>query len=135
MFSSAILAAEVALSKQIGGLQSGRIARQFTENGIARTFVAHFVALKHASPFVISGWGARGQFRILKRGNAENPSEQFWYNAVLNISLDGLGEPGDLGGFDYKLPLALMFSWLIVFLCLMKGVKSSGKVSSGKNCL
>lgn len=60
--------------------------------------------------------------------NAENPSEQFWYNAVLNISLDGLGEPGDLGGFDYKLPLALMFSWLIVFLCLMKGVKSSGKV-------
>ena len=67
--------------------------------------------------------------------NAENPSEQFWYNSVLNISLDGLGEPGDLGGFDYKLPLALMFSWLIVFLCLMKGVKSSGKVSSGKNCL
>merc|ERR1711963_194671 len=38
--------------------------------------------------------------------NAENPSEQFWYNAVLNISLDGLGEPGDLGGFDYKLPLS-----------------------------
>jgi hypothetical protein len=41
---------------------------------------------------------------------------------------DGLGEPGDLGGFNYYLPLALLLSWIVVFLCLMKGVKSSGKV-------
>ena len=37
---------------------------------------------------------------------------------------------GDLGGFKYDLPLALLFALVIVFLCLMKGVKSSGKVSS-----
>jgi solute carrier family 6 amino acid transporter-like protein 5/7/9/14 len=36
--------------------------------------------------------------------------------------------PGELGGFDYKIPLALLLSWLVVFLCLCKGVKSSGKV-------
>ncbi len=52
---------------------------------------------------------------------------QFWERYVLNIT-DGLGEPGDLGGFKYDLPLALLLSWIVVFLCLMKGVKSSGKV-------
>lgn len=63
----------------------------------------------------------------------QTSSEQYWYNSVLKINLSGIGEPGDLGGFDYPLPLALLFSWLVVFLCLMKGVKSSGKVSDGKN--
>lgn len=52
---------------------------------------------------------------------------QFWEKYVLNMT-DGLGEPGDLGGFNYYLPLALLLSWIVVFLCLMKGVKSSGKV-------
>ena len=42
---------------------------------------------------------------------------------------DGLGEVGDLGGFKYDLPLCLLLSWIIVFLCLIKGIKSSGKVS------
>ena len=61
--------------------------------------------------------------------NLQSPSEQFWYRYVLKFKSDGLTEPGDLGGFDYPLPLALAMSWLVVFLCLMKGVKSSGKVS------
>ena len=55
---------------------------------------------------------------------------QFWEIYVLNLTKPSLGEPGDLGGFDYKLPLALFFSWVVVFLCLMKGVKSSGKASA-----
>ncbi|XP_059095413.1 sodium-dependent proline transporter-like [Tigriopus californicus] len=57
----------------------------------------------------------------------QTSSEQFWEKYVLNIT-DGLGEFGDLGGFKYDLPLALLLSWIVVFLCLMKGVKSSGKV-------
>ena len=42
----------------------------------------------------------------------------------------GLTEFGDLNGFKYDLPMALAFalSWVAVFLCLTKGVKSSGKV-------
>ena len=47
----------------------------------------------------------------------------------MNITKD-IGEPGDLGGFNYPIPLALLLSWIVVFLCLMKGVKSSGKVRS-----
>ena len=55
------------------------------------------------------------------------PATQFWERYVLNITAD-IGEPGNLGGFNYPLPLALLLSWIVVFLCLMKGVKSSGKV-------
>ena len=67
--------------------------------------------------------------------NLQSPSEQFWYRYVLKFKSDGLTEPGDLGGFDYPLPLALAMSWLVVFLCLMKGVKSSGKVRGKLNML
>ena len=57
----------------------------------------------------------------------QSSTTQFWEKYVLNIT-NGLGEPGDLGGFKWDLPLALLLSWVVVFLCLMKGVKSSGKV-------
>merc|ERR1711963_881619 len=57
----------------------------------------------------------------------ETPATQFWEKYVLEITPQ-LPEPGDLGGFNFGLPLCLAFSWLVVFLCLMKGVKSSGKV-------
>ena len=58
----------------------------------------------------------------------ESSALQYWERYVLNIT-DGLSaQPGDIGGFEYKIPLALLLSWLVVFLCLCKGVKSSGKV-------
>lgn len=40
----------------------------------------------------------------------------------------GLGEFGEIGEIQWDITLCLLLSWLIVFLCLMKGVKSSGKV-------
>ena len=61
--------------------------------------------------------------------NKTTSSTQFWEKYVLNITRGGLSEDfGDVGGFKYDLPLALLLSWIVVFLCLMKGVKSSGKV-------
>jgi len=53
----------------------------------------------------------------------------FWFfplrNYVLNIS-DGIGNFGEV-----RLPIlgCLAVSWVVVFLCLIRGVKSSGKVS------
>lgn len=55
----------------------------------------------------------------------------FWYlsyslrNYVLNVS-DGIGNFGEV-----RLPIlgCLAISWVVVFLCLIRGVKSSGKVS------
>ena len=35
-----------------------------------------------------------------------------------------LGEP------RWHLTLCLLFSWVVVFFCIMKGIKSSGKVST-----
>lgn len=45
-------------------------------------------------------------------------------NKVLNIS-SGLDEPGQ---FNWELMLCLMAVWVMVYFCVWKGVKSSGKV-------
>lgn len=58
----------------------------------------------------------------------ESSAVQYWERYVLQITDKLSDTPGDIGGFDYKIPLALLLSWLVVFLCLCKGVKSSGKV-------
>ncbi|EMP34180.1 Sodium- and chloride-dependent glycine transporter 1 [Chelonia mydas] len=54
-----------------------------------------------------------------------SPSEEFWRRYVLKLS-DDIGNLGEV-----RLPLlgCLGISWVIVFLCLFKGVKSSGKAS------
>ncbi|RWS20721.1 sodium- and chloride-dependent glycine transporter 2-like isoform X3 [Leptotrombidium deliense] len=51
-------------------------------------------------------------------------SQLFWERKVLDLS-EGLET---LGGIKWDLALCLFISWLIVVLCLLKGVKSSGKV-------
>ncbi|KAK9404342.1 sodium- and chloride-dependent glycine transporter 1 [Crotalus adamanteus] len=53
-----------------------------------------------------------------------SPSEEYWRRYVLKLSND----IGNLG--EVRLPLlgCLGVSWIVVFLCLIKSVKSSGKV-------
>ncbi|XP_047473125.1 sodium-dependent proline transporter-like isoform X2 [Penaeus chinensis] len=58
----------------------------------------------------------------------ESSAVQFWERGVLNIDKSGLKEFGQIGDIQVKLTLYLLLSWVIVFLCLMKGIKSSGKV-------
>lgn len=45
-------------------------------------------------------------------------------NKFLSISsgIDDLGEP------KYELALGLLFAWILCFLCLLKGIKTTGKV-------
>lgn len=43
---------------------------------------------------------------------------------VLRLS-GGLHEPGDI---SYEMVLCLMATWVIVYFCMWKGVKSTGKV-------
>ncbi|OWF47646.1 Sodium- and chloride-dependent glycine transporter 2 [Mizuhopecten yessoensis] len=51
-------------------------------------------------------------------------SEEFWQRGVLQLS-DGIDDMGDL---RWDLLICLFVAWVVVFLCLFKGVKSSGKV-------
>ncbi|XP_033119227.1 sodium- and chloride-dependent neutral and basic amino acid transporter B(0+)-like isoform X3 [Anneissia japonica] len=51
-------------------------------------------------------------------------SEEYYRNKVLRES-DGIGE---LGGVVWHLFGCLIGAWVIVFLCLVRGIKSSGKV-------
>ncbi|XP_063966349.1 sodium- and chloride-dependent neutral and basic amino acid transporter B(0+)-like [Lytechinus pictus] len=52
------------------------------------------------------------------------PSQEYWKNEVLQES-SSMNETGTL---VWKLTLCLLLAWSIVFLCLIKGVKSAGKV-------
>ncbi|CAD5111710.1 DgyrCDS1001 [Dimorphilus gyrociliatus] len=54
----------------------------------------------------------------------KTPSQEFFERKVLNMT-DGIG---NLGGFNTHLLICLIIAWVIIFLCLFKGVKSSGKV-------
>ncbi|CAH2276004.1 sodium-dependent proline transporter [Pelobates cultripes] len=58
--------------------------------------------------------------------NTVSPSEEYWSRYVLHIQgSSGIGDPGQI---QWKLCLCLLLSWTIVYLCILKGVKSSGKV-------
>ncbi|XP_048258777.1 sodium- and chloride-dependent glycine transporter 2-like [Haliotis rufescens] len=52
------------------------------------------------------------------------PSEEYWRHHVLQMS-SGIGE---MGSIRWQLLLCLLGAWLAVFLSLIKGIKSSGKV-------
>uniref|UniRef100_A0A3Q2UMC7 Transporter n=1 Tax=Fundulus heteroclitus TaxID=8078 RepID=A0A3Q2UMC7_FUNHE len=53
-----------------------------------------------------------------------SPVIEFWERKVLRIS-GGLHEPGVI---CYEMVLCLMATWVIVYFCMWKGVKSTGKV-------
>lgn len=55
-------------------------------------------------------------------------SYAFCRRGVLRLEKGGLGEFGEIGEIQWDLTLCLLLSWVIVFLCLMKGIRSSGKV-------
>ncbi|XP_003726159.2 sodium- and chloride-dependent neutral and basic amino acid transporter B(0+) isoform X1 [Strongylocentrotus purpuratus] len=52
------------------------------------------------------------------------PSQEYWKNEVLQES-SSMNETGTL---VWKLTLCLLLAWVLIFLCLIKGVKSAGKV-------
>eukprot|EP00111_Clytia_hemisphaerica_P022019 TCONS_00064735-protein len=53
-----------------------------------------------------------------------SPSIEFWERRVLQIT-NGLDESGDV---QYELLICLVVAWILVFVCLFKGIKTSGKV-------
>jgi len=56
--------------------------------------------------------------------NYTSAAEEFWELKILKRS-KGIEEVGIL---DWQLVLALALAWILVFLCLVKGIQSTGKV-------
>ncbi|XP_061694134.1 sodium- and chloride-dependent creatine transporter 1 isoform X2 [Syngnathoides biaculeatus] len=56
--------------------------------------------------------------------HAVSPIIEFWENKVLKIS-SGLDDPGHV---NWELLLCLITVWLLVYFCVWKGVKSTGKI-------
>ncbi|XP_041035537.1 sodium- and chloride-dependent creatine transporter 1 [Carcharodon carcharias] len=54
----------------------------------------------------------------------QSPIVEFWERKVLNLSM-GLDEVGEM---SWELALSLMATWLVVYFCVWKGVKTTGKV-------
>ncbi|KAJ8038594.1 Sodium- and chloride-dependent glycine transporter 2 [Holothuria leucospilota] len=52
------------------------------------------------------------------------PSEEYW---TLEVRKEA-SSIGETGSIVWELALCLLVAWLIIFFCLIKGVKSSGKV-------
>lgn len=53
-----------------------------------------------------------------------DPVTEFWERKVLAIS-NGIDEPGTI---KWDLALCLLLAWIVVYFCIWKGIKSSGKV-------
>ncbi|KAI0218438.1 Sodium-dependent proline transporter [Lamellibrachia satsuma] len=60
----------------------------------------------------------------MTREDMKTPSEEYFYRNVLQIS-SGIDEPGTV---VWQLALCLLLVWIIIFLVLIKGISSLGKV-------
>ncbi|XP_059468506.1 sodium-dependent neutral amino acid transporter B(0)AT3 [Neocloeon triangulifer] len=53
-----------------------------------------------------------------------SPTQYFWYRTTLQISED-INTPEN---FNFKIAFALVIAWILVYMCMIKGIASSGKV-------
>ncbi|CAJ0945555.1 unnamed protein product [Ranitomeya imitator] len=59
-------------------------------------------------------------------GSKFSASEAFWNEKVLGVvHSSGLSNPGPV---RWELALCLLAAWIIIFLCMIKGIRSSGKI-------
>nr|KAG5690002.1 hypothetical protein BaRGS_007304 [Batillaria attramentaria] len=56
--------------------------------------------------------------------NLIDPVTEYWENKVLGIS-DGIDK---MGTIKWDLALCLLLAWIVVYACICKGIRSSGKV-------
>ena len=52
------------------------------------------------------------------------PTQYFWYRMTLNVSKDI--ESG--GEISWSIAVTLLIAWILCWLCMIKGVRSEGKV-------
>ncbi|XP_063220725.1 sodium-dependent neutral amino acid transporter B(0)AT3 [Bacillus rossius redtenbacheri] len=65
-----------------------------------------------------------GSYAVEPECVASTPTQYFWYRTTLMVSED-IGSPI---AFNWKIALALVIAWVLVYMCMIKGIASSGKV-------
>ncbi|XP_071791970.1 sodium- and chloride-dependent GABA transporter 1-like [Asterias amurensis] len=73
-----------------------------------------------------NGTGADLDCSVFEDVKRTSSVTEFWERKILQIHLsDGLH---DIGSINWQLSLCLVLAWTVVYMCVFKGVKSSGKV-------
>ncbi|XP_078683122.1 sodium-dependent proline transporter-like isoform X1 [Branchiostoma floridae x Branchiostoma belcheri] len=72
----------------------------------------------------VESWGVANRTANATNFTRVGPSEEYWHVRVQQIS----GSISETGKMNWELTLCLLLAWILVFLCLFKGVKSTGKV-------
>nr|XP_053642981.1 sodium-dependent neutral amino acid transporter B(0)AT3-like [Cherax quadricarinatus] len=75
-----------------------------------------------ASPRVGRGAGLEKGLGVWNRKSS--PTEYFWYRETLEISPD-INHPDK---FNWKIAVCLLVAWFLTYLCMAKGIATSGKV-------
>ncbi|XP_074602678.1 sodium- and chloride-dependent transporter XTRP3 [Brevipalpus obovatus] len=65
-----------------------------------------------------------GTYTNITECEKSSPTQFFWYRDTLNISND----INDFSTFNWKLAGSLLLAWILCYLCMIKGIASSGKV-------
>ena len=55
-------------------------------------------------------------------------TEYYWYHEALQISEN----ISDTSGFAWKITMCLLLAWVLVALCMWKGIQTTGKVNRSK---
>lgn len=63
---------------------------------------------------------------LIKECEESTSVDYFWYRETLNIS-PGINTNG--GGLQWWMVLCLIGAWLVVYICIIRGIESFGKVS------
>ena len=73
---------------------------------------------------------------IYFESKSDNTCQNYFSISTDNVTrTEAFATFGDIGEIKWDLALCLLLSWIIVFACLAKGIKSSGKVHTRVNDL
>ncbi|XP_064466994.1 sodium-dependent neutral amino acid transporter B(0)AT3-like [Ornithodoros turicata] len=67
---------------------------------------------------------SNGTIIINQECQKSSPTQYFWYRATLDVSPD-IESPE---AFNWRIALCLLGAWILCYLCMIKGIASSGKV-------
>ncbi|KAK3876072.1 hypothetical protein Pcinc_019084 [Petrolisthes cinctipes] len=71
---------------------------------------------------------ANGSYKEVRECAKSSPTEYFWYRETLDISPD-INHPEK---FNWKIGVCLLVAWVLTYLCMAKGIASSGKVRKAR---